>query len=107
MRMPMVRRRSCCRRRGVSAVAGSRKVYGPGRAGLDQAELPVLKLGEAADIGKVAAHQCEMMMTVGVADAPHALERRLVADVAAERVARIGRIGDDAARAHDRRPRGG
>ena len=42
-----------------------------------------------------------MMMTVREADAPHALEGRLVPDVAAERVARIRGIGDDPTGAHD------
>ena len=54
-----------------------------------------------ADLAQVAAHQREVMMTVRLADAPHALERVLVADMAAERVAGVGRIGDDPAGAHD------
>ncbi len=41
------------------------------------------------------------MMTVGLPDPPHALERVLVADVAAERVAGIRRIRDHAAFTHD------
>ena len=41
------------------------------------------------------------MMPVGLADAAHPLQGVLVADVTAERVAGIGRIGDYAARAHD------
>ena len=41
-----------------------------------------------------------MMMTVRLADAAHALERVLVADMPAERVARVGRVGDEAAGAH-------
>ena len=50
---------------------------------------------------QVAAHQREMMMTIGLADAPHPLQRILVADMAAERVTGIGRIGDEPAAAHD------
>jgi len=42
-----------------------------------------------------------MMMPVGAANASQALERGRIADVAAERIARVGRIGDDPAAAHD------
>ena len=46
------------------------------------------------------------MALVDAADPAQALHRVLVAEVAAERVAGVGRIGDHAARAHDlRRPR--
>ncbi len=91
----MVRRRACCRRRGVSRVARSRKVYG--------AELPGVESREAPDLRKIRAHQGEVVMTVGLADAAHALQRALVADVPAERVTGIGRIGNDASGAHQLR----
>ena len=55
---------------------------------------------EAPDLRKIRAHQCEVMMAVGLADTAHALERALVADVPAERVTGIGRIGNDASGAH-------
>jgi len=41
------------------------------------------------------------MMTVGLADATDTLQRVLVTDVTAQRIARIGRIGDDATATHD------
>jgi hypothetical protein len=41
-----------------------------------------------------------MVMTVGLAYAPHALEDVLVTEVPAERIARIGRIGDQTPGAH-------
>ena len=103
----MVRRFSCCRRRGVSRVAGSRKVYGPGRRRLEHAELPGLHLGITPDLGQVAAHQREVMMPVGCADAPDAVQRILVADVAAERVAGIRRIDDQRRRRARSPPRAG
>src|ERR1700679_2079226 len=40
-------------------------------------------------------------MTVRLADAAHALQSRFVPNMATERVAGVGRIGDDAALAHD------
>ena len=46
-----------------------------------------------------------MVRTVGLAYAPHALEGVLVAEEPAERIARIGRIGDQTPGAHHfRRP---
>ena len=75
---------------------------GPRRRGLEQAKLPV-RPGIAADLGQVAAHQREMMVAVGVAQAADALERGRVADVTAERVAAVGRIGDQPAVAQDLR----
>src|SRR6185369_3907890 len=49
------------------------------------------------DLRQVAAHEREVMMLVGLADARDALHRLLVADVAAERVAGVRRVHDDAA----------
>ena len=68
-----------------------------GRAGLQQAELRRIDARVLRDLGQIATHQREMMVTIGVANAANALERVLVADVAAERVTGVGRIGDDAA----------
>jgi hypothetical protein len=42
-----------------------------------------------------------MVVPIRPADAPHTLERVFVAEVPPERVAGIGRIGDDAPLAHD------
>src|SRR5262245_3854543 len=83
------------------ARCGQQKCVGARGCSLQQPELPRLDLRETADLAQVAAHESEMMMTVCLADAADALERVLVADVAAERIAGISRIGDDAARPHD------
>src|SRR4029079_7273949 len=63
--------------------------------------LQVVHLGELPDLRKVAAHEREMVALVHVADAPHAVHRRLVAGVATERVAGVRRIRDHAAAADD------
>ena len=67
----------------------------PRRRRLEHAELPGFHLGVLGDLGEVAAHQREMVMAIGLADAPDAIERVLVADVAAERVAGIRRVHDE------------
>ena len=95
----MVPRRSCFKRRGVSRDALSRKVYGPGRVRAQQPILPVVDHRVLADVRQIAAHQGEMMIAIRLADVADALERRLVADVAAERIAGIRRIDDHAAAA--------
>ncbi len=64
-----------------------------------QPVLPILHQRIFADIGKVAAHQREMMIAVGLANIPNAFERRLVADVAAQCVAGIRGIHDHGAAA--------
>ena len=74
-----------------------------GRPLADDPELPVVEPREVADLGQVAQHERQMMPFVDAADLPDAPRRVGVADVAAERVARIGRIGDHAAVAQDRR----
>jgi hypothetical protein len=42
-----------------------------------------------------------MMVPIGATNAPQALECRGIADVAAKRIAGVGRIGDQAAIAYD------
>ena len=82
---------------------GQQERIRPGRRGLEHAELPGFHPRVTRDLGQVAAHQREMMMPVGGADAADAIQRILVADVAAERVTGIRRIDDHPAVAHDLR----
>ena len=70
-----------------------------GRVGAQQPVLPVVHQGVAADVRQIAAHQGKMMMAIGVANGADSLQRRLVADVAAERIAGIGGIDDHPAAA--------
>src|SRR5580658_9471667 len=74
------------------------KSVGSRRVTAQQPVLPVLDDCVLADVGKVAAHQGEMVMAIGLADVADPLERGLVANVAAEGVARVCRVDDDAAR---------
>src|SRR5450759_4869563 len=101
MRMPIVRRRSCCSRRGVSVVAGSRNVYGPGVQALMSRNCQVSSFAKRPTSARLRHTSVKLMMTVCLADSPHALECVFVADMTAERIAGIGGIGDNAARAHD------
>ena len=73
----------------------------PRRRRLEHAELPGFHLGVLADLGKIATHQREMVVTVRVANAADAIERILVADVTAERVAGVRRVNDEPTVAHD------
>ena len=75
----------------------------PRRPLANDAELPVVEPREMADLGEVAQHQREMVSLVDTADLPDAPRRDGVADVAAQRIARVGRVRDDAALAQDRR----
>ena len=102
----MVPRRSCFKRRGVSREAFSRNVYGPGVWARSSRYCQLSTSGVFADVREIAAHQREMMIAIGLANVADALERRLVADVAAERVARIGRIDDHRRRRADTPPLG-
>jgi hypothetical protein len=61
-----------------------------------QSVLQVVHFGELSDLGKVSAHEREMVALVHVADAPDPFHRALVADVATERVARVRGVGDHA-----------
>jgi len=96
----MVRRRGCCRTRGLAGGAQQEGV-GPGQAGPQHAELPGLQVRKAPDLRQIRTHEREMVMAVGLADAPHALERRSVAQMPPERVAGVGRIGDEPPGAQD------
>src|SRR6185437_12461542 len=59
--------------------------------------LPIVDHGVFADVRKIAAHQREMMIAVGLTDLTNAFERRLVADMTTERITRIGRVNDHGA----------
>jgi intracellular septation protein len=54
-----------------------------------QAILRIVDDGILADIGKVTAYQCEVMITVGLTDLTDTFQGRLVADMTAEGVAGI------------------
>jgi intracellular septation protein len=64
-----------------------------------QSILPVVDHGVFADVRKIAAYQGEVMITVGLANLADPLERRLVADMTAQRITRIGRINNHRAAA--------
>ncbi len=73
------------------------------RALADDAELPVVEPREASDFGQVAQDERQVMRVADAANQADALRRGCIADMAAQRIARVGRIGDDAAVAQDRR----
>ena len=75
----------------------------PGRRALHQLELRVVHDRVLGDLREITAHQRQVMTLVDAPDAAQALEPVRVAAVAAQRVAGVGRIGDDAAAAHDLR----
>ncbi len=102
-RKPIVWRLGCSNRRGTSRVPGSRNVNAPGNALPDDAELPVVEPREAARVRQVAAHERQVMRVVDAANVADALGRADVAQLAAERVARVRRIGNDATLAQDDR----
>ncbi len=57
--------------------------------------LPIIQRCVLPYVGKVAAHQGEMMIAIGLPNAADALQCGLVANMAAKRIARIGGIHDD------------
>ena len=63
-----------------------------------QTVMPVVHVGVFGHFRQVPAHQREVMVLVGLADAADALQRVLVADVAAQGITRVGRVHDDSAR---------
>ena len=86
--------------RGLARGAQEKGV-GPGQAGAQHAELPGLQAREPPDLRQIGAHQREMVVAVGLADAPHALERRAVAQMPPQGVAGVGRVGDQPPGAQD------
>jgi len=73
-----------------------------GRQGFHQTIVGVAYLGVGTDFGQIAANQGEMVMLVGAANALDALHRRLVADMATQRIARIRGINYQSAAVDDR-----
>ena len=69
---------------------------------LEQAKLGRVDARIPAGLPDTAADEREVMIPVRLAYPPYPLERSLVADLAAERVAGVGRVGNDASLAHDR-----
>ena len=63
-----------------------------------QPELAGVDLGIARDLREVTADQREVVVPVGLTDAADALQSLFVPDMATERVAGIGRVGDHPAR---------
>jgi intracellular septation protein len=57
-----------------------------------QSILPVVNHGVFADVRKIPAHQREVMIAVRLANLADALERGLIADMTAERIARVSWI---------------
>ncbi len=63
--------------------------------------MPIVDERIFADFAEIAAYQREMMMLIHLADIADPLQRGLVADMASERIAGIGRVHDHAARAQE------
>ena len=74
-----------------------------GRGGLQHAELAIVDPRIQRDFTQIAAQQSQKMLVVDAADAAQALDRMLVVEMAHQRVAGIGRQGDDAAGMDDLR----
>jgi hypothetical protein len=73
--------------------AGGRRLDGP--------EHRVGDVHELAKLGKVLAHQREVVPVIEAADRPDPRDAVLVAELAPERVAGVRRVGDHSAVAHD------
>src|SRR5262249_360448 len=65
---------------------------GDGR--LQQAKTRIVDDRVLRDLGEVPAHEGQVVLRAEAADAPQPLERLRVVEMAAERVAGVGRIGD-------------
>src|ERR1051325_7379455 len=89
-------------RRAPRHLAAGRQDEGvaSGRRALQQAKARVVHGGIGRDLGEVAAHERETVPLVHAANPAQPLERGGGAEVATERVARIGGIGDQAAPLH-------
>ena len=60
---------------------------GPGRQRLDQAIRPVINTGIDTDLGKIGANQREIMLFVRLPNSTNSVNRLLVTNMAAKRVA--------------------
>jgi hypothetical protein len=74
---------------------------GTGRVRFQQPIDRVVDARVGGQLRQVAAHEGEVMACIEAPDTANTIQRRLVADLAAERVGRVRRIHDDAAGAHD------
>ena len=101
MRTPTVLRFGCSSRRGTSLVAGRMKVYRPGVAALIVRNTVLLIVHEHAELGEVPADQGEVVLRVELADLPDPFDALAVAELAAQREAGVGRVGDQPAGAQD------
>ena len=63
----------------------------------DQSIGPVVDPGIQADLGKVPAYQCEVVLLVRTSNSVYPVDRLRVANVATKRIARIGGIRDEPA----------
>ena len=81
------------RRHQDEGVAARRRV-------LEQAKLPVIDPRVFRDLRKISTHHCEVMPLVDLPDLAHPLRGRLVAQAAAQGIARVGRIYDHASCPH-------
>ena len=72
-----------------------------GRCALEEAKARVVDDGVGGDLRQVAAHQRQVVTRIHVPHAAQALDRAGVPEMAAQRVAGVGRIGDQPAAAHD------
>lgn len=76
---------------------------GPRCVGTQQAVAPVLDPGVGCNLGEVTAHQCEVVILAGVANALEAAGRIMIAQVPAKGVAGIRGVNDQAIPAEDLR----
>ncbi len=99
--MPIVRRRGCCRRRGTFPRRRDEEGIRPGDALPNDAELPVVEPRKASRVGQVAADKRQVVSLVDPPNPADALRRCRVVQMAAQCIARVGRICDDAPGAQD------
>ena len=63
--------------------------------------LAIIDFGVIRDFSQVSAHQSEVMMFIHLTYRANACHDILVAQLAAQRITRIGRINDNTARPHN------
>ncbi len=82
---------------------GQEERKGPRGGGLEQSKLPSFNARVASDLGQIGAHQRVVVVTVGVPEPADALQGSGITNMAAERIATVGRIGYQPAVAQDLR----
>ncbi len=83
--------------------SGQEKGKGAGSCRLEQPKLPVLDARIATNLGQIGAYQGVVVVTVGVSKPANALQGRGIANMTAQRIAAVRRIGDQPAIAQDLR----